>query len=188
MEGREKPAPGVARRVVLRGGAVAAAAVWMAPVVTSFEPAAALGSPPPTSSSGPPPPTVVEMDVTITGSFTFSVTVPPTLPVVFTYQGVVDIDGFGTGTFTLVDTSSGASDPPSGDVVVDFGNATLTGQFVTGWFVNTQTQPVTLSITGGTGAFAGARGDATGTVATVGPISDHLDLSGSLTGTLEVLA
>jgi hypothetical protein len=128
------------------------------------------------------------MSVTITGSFTFSVVVPPTLPLVFSYDGVVEVDGHGTGTFTFGDTSSGPNDAIGGDVVIDFGDSTLLGQFVAGWFVNTSTQPVALTITEGTGAFAGAHGDATG-ILDVGVIhSDHVDLSGTMTGTLEVLA
>src|SRR5262249_39779909 len=145
------------------------------------------GSPPPTTtSSTTAQPTTFAMTVTITGSFTFSVVVPPTLPVVFTYHGVVEVDGHGTGTFALTAESTDDGDPPTGDIVIDFGGSTLSGQFIASGFVNVSKQQVAIAITEGTGDFTGAHGGAMGTL-DVGPIRfEGVDLNGTMTGTLEI--
>ena len=146
----------------MRGGAVVAGAVWAVPIVTSVQPAGAAGSPPPSSTTTTTTgPTILAISGQIDGTLT-PTGFPPVLPFFFHFDGTLDVPGYGTGTFVLdVETNVGQT-TVEGPVVIQFASGTLVGDFLAEEpSTNPNISPATLTITDGTGAFAGGprRGD-----------------------------
>ena len=178
----------VSRRTVIRGGAVVAGAVWAVPIVTSVQPAGAAGSPPPTSTTTTTTgPTILAISGQIDGTLT-PTGFPPVLPFFFHFDGTLDVPGYGTGTFVLdVETNVGQT-TVEGPVVIQFASGTLVGDFLAEEPSATPNiSPATLTITDGTGAFAGAHGEATGDLTLV-PATTFFELDGPISGTLEIPA
>ena len=179
----------LSRRNVLAHGAIAAGLVWSKPVVRSVGRLGAVGTPePPTSATNPPTSTTYTFGGPSEGTF---VNLPQTEPGCVLngeFDFPTNVDGVGPATVA----ENICVNNPAGPVVLLSGSFTLTangGTFV-GTFTGTAGPPDgsgapahhDITITTGTGIFAGATGTATldGTGPSQFPVV-ALTLSGSVT-------
>jgi hypothetical protein len=102
----------------------------------------------------------------------------------FHFEGTITVPDVGDGTFTFDET---VTNQPTveGPITVTFGSGTLVGDLLVEMPAPNGTLPMQLTFTDGTGALAGATGQADGVITMISQ-GTFLTLDGSVAGSLEI--